>query len=312
MAGGEEDECDRPSVCQSPMTSCETLGMTGFVSELATFHQRLQAAGLGRFADSLVQLVRPSVRLVADPAVSAADPAASRLGGAPDLPASTAWPRNEDVPLSFIAQVNLVGISAYDAEGVLPSDGLLSFFYDAVTQGAWGFDPADHGSAAVIYSPSGVVTEPRVPPADLAEDGVFQTVGLRPQAELTFAPWESFDVASLSMSRDEVFAYADLFDSEDATIHRLLGHPDPVQGDMQVECQLVTNGLHCGDSTGYQDPRAKELRAGAAEWRLLLQIDSQDEAGMMWGDVGRIYYWIRHSDLLRRDWDLSWLVLQCG
>ena len=64
------------------------------------------------------------------------------------------------------------------------------------------------------------------------------------------------------MSRDEVFAYADLFDREDATIHRLLGHPDPVQGDMQVECQLVTNGLHCGDSTGYQDPRAKELRAG--------------------------------------------------
>ena len=33
---------------------------------------------------------------------------------------------------------------------------------------------------------------------------------------------------------------------------------------------------------------------------------------MMWGDVGRIYYWIKHSDLLRRDWDLSWLVLQCG
>jgi hypothetical protein len=98
----------------------------------------------------------------------------------------------------------------------------------------------------------------------------------------------------------------------DATIHRLLGHPDPVQGDMKFECQLVTNGLYCGDSSGYQDARAKELRGGAAEWRLLLQVDSQDEAGMMWGDVGRIYYWIKHSDLLRRDWDLSWLVLQCG
>src|SRR5919112_727583 len=132
--------------------------MTGFGSELAAFHQRLQAAGLGRFADSLVQMARPSVRLVADPALPTAEPAASRLGGAPDLPASIAWPRNEDVPLSFIAQVNLVDMSAYEAEGVLPSDGLLSFFYDAVTEGAWGFDPADHGSAAVIYSPAGVVT----------------------------------------------------------------------------------------------------------------------------------------------------------
>ena len=81
---------------------------------------------------------------------------------------------------------------------------------------------------------------------------------------------------------------------------------------MQVECQLVTNGLYCGDSTGYQDPRAKDLRDGAAEWRLLMQIDSQDEADMMWGDMGRLYYWIKHSDLLAHDWELSWLILQCG
>jgi uncharacterized protein YwqG len=33
---------------------------------------------------------------------------------------------------------------------------------------------------------------------------------------------------------------------------------------------------------------------------------------MMWGDVGRIYYWIKHPDLIARDWELSWLILQCG
>jgi uncharacterized protein YwqG len=141
---------------------------------------------------------------------------------------------------------------------------------------------------------------------------VFQAVGLRPQRELTFAPWESFDVESLGMSREQRFAYADLFDNGETTVHRLLGHPDPVQGDMQLECQLVTNGLYCGDSTGYQDPRAKTLRGGASEWWLLLQIDSEDQASMMWGDVGRIYYWINQSDLLSRDWELSWLILQCS
>jgi len=147
--------------------------MTGFVSEVAVFRQRLKPAGLGEFADSLVQMARPSVRLVADAALPATEPAASRLGGAPDLPASTSWPRNEDGPLSFIAQVNLADVTAYESEGALPSDGLLSFFYDAVTQSAWGFDPADHGSAAVIYTPTPTVTDHRVPPADLAEDGVF-------------------------------------------------------------------------------------------------------------------------------------------
>ena len=286
--------------------------MTGFDGEVAAFRRRLEAAGLGRFADPLVQMARPSVRLVADSALPVEARTASRLGGAPDLPPAIAWPRNDDEPLSFIAQVNLADVASYESEGILPRDGLLSFFYDAVTQGAWGFDPADHGSAAVIYTPAHVATEHRERPADLADDGVFRALGLRPSAELTFAPWESFDVESLGMSRAERFAYADLFDSQDATIHRLLGHADPVQGDMQVECQLVTNGLYCGDSTGYQDPRASELRGGAAEWRVLLQIDSQDDAEMMWGDVGRIYYWIKHSDLLSRDWDLSWLVLQCG
>lgn len=285
--------------------------MSEHAGEISAFRDRLGAAGLGRFAEALVELARPSVRLVADSAAPVADKS-SRLGGTPDLPPSTAWPRNDDLPLSFIAQVNLAEVAGSLAEGVLPRDGLLSFFYDAVAQEAWGFSPADHGSAAVIYTPDSEVTERRESPGDLSNEGVFRPIGLRPRAELKFAPWESYDVERLGLSRDERFAYAELFHEQDELIHRLLGHPDPVQGDMQVECQLVTNGLYCGDSTGYQDPRAEGLRGGAAEWRLLLQVDSQDEAEMMWGDVGRLYYWIKHSDLLARDWELSWLILQCG
>ena len=32
---------------------------------------------------------------------------------------------------------------------------------------------------------------------------------------------------------------------------------------------------------------------------------------MQWGDVGRIYYWIRDDALLNREFDNTWLVLQC-
>ena len=81
---------------------------------------------------------------------------------------------------------------------------------------------------------------------------------------------------------------------------------------MQLECRLVANGLYCGNASGYRDPRAALLRPGAADWRLLFQVDSQDEAGMMWGDLGRRYYWIRHEDLTARNWDRTWLILQCG
>jgi len=34
---------------------------------------------------------------------------------------------------------------------------------------------------------------------------------------------------------------------------------------------------------------------------LLLQIDSEDDAGMMWGDVGRLYWWMKKDELTRRD-----------
>jgi uncharacterized protein YwqG len=99
-------------------------------------------------------------------------------------------------------------------------------------------------------------------------------------------------------------------------VHRLLGHPDPVQGDMQRECQLASNGINCGGREHLSDPRTPSLHEGAGDWRLLLQIDSIDstesDTGMMWGDLGRLYYWIREEDLRVRAWDLAWLVLQCG
>lgn len=81
---------------------------------------------------------------------------------------------------------------------------------------------------------------------------------------------------------------------------------------MRLECQLVTHGLYCGDSSGYQDPRARELESGAVDWRLLFQLDSDpDGLGVDWGDVGRLYFWIREQDLATSRFDATWTVLQC-
>jgi uncharacterized protein YwqG len=96
--------------------------------------------------------------------------------------------------------------------------------------------------------------------------------------------------------------------------HHLMGHPQLVQGDMRAECQLAANGIYVGNPTGYESPRAKELaKTAAAEWQLLLQIDTdEDGPGWMWGDCGRIYYWIRKRDLAARAFEDGWLILQCG
>lgn len=79
---------------------------------------------------------------------------------------------------------------------------------------------------------------------------------------------------------------------------------------MLLECQLHSHALDWKDYAA-KKPQALELAARATDWRLLLQIDSDDAANMMWGDVGRIYFWIRREDLERRDFNHTWLVMQC-
>lgn len=81
---------------------------------------------------------------------------------------------------------------------------------------------------------------------------------------------------------------------------------------MQLECQLASNGLFVGNSSGYDDPRRPALEPGAKDWLLLLQIDSDEEnLSTMWGDAGRVYFWIRQQDLQKRDFSNVWLILQC-
>jgi len=37
-----------------------------------------------------------------------------------------------------------------------------------------------------------------------------------------------------------------------------------------------------------------------------------DDAGMMWGDCGRLYFWIRKADLAEGRFDKCWMILQCS
>lgn len=48
------------------------------------------------------------------------------------------------------------------------------------------------------------------------------------------------------------------------------------------------------------------------DWAMLLQLDTDDAAGWMWGDVGRLYYMSRKSDLTVGNFENAWMVLQCG
>ena len=127
---------------------------------------------------------------------------------------------------------------------------------------------------------------------------------------------EEFRIDDLHLTAEERDLYFSLLNevqvpSGPYVAHRLLGHPDQIQLDMQAEIDLASNGISLSEYKGNHDARAKAMRRGAKDWRLLFQVDTDDDAGMMWGDVGRVYFWIKSADLAERDFENVWPVLQC-
>ena len=63
----------------------------------------------------------------------------------------------------------------------------------------------------------------------------------------------------------------------------------------------------------FEDYEEEEgLDKNTGHWNLLLQVDSNEDIGMMWGDCGRLYLWITDEDLAAKNFENSWLILQCG
>ena len=238
-------------------------------------------------------------------------PTRSRLGGVLDLPPGTRWPTRKDRPLAFLAQILVE--ETPEARPLPP--GLLSFFYDAdAIRQPWGFDPADRDGHRILHAGPDVdlapANLPGVEPAAMYVPG-----GVTFARELTLPEHDT--PAGPSLPAELRDAYFDLLEAlaehraDRAPLHRLLGHPDQVQGDMQTECQLVSNGLYCGDASGYDDPRAHKLREGAGAWRLVLQLDSEFvPREVTWGDGGRLFFWLRADDLATARFDRSWAILQ--
>jgi uncharacterized protein YwqG len=270
------------------------------------------AAGIARLIKDIDRLARPSIRLNASPvAESTLHMGASKLGGTPDLPIGVSWPELKGMPQSFIAQLRLADVHPYDTEHKLPRSGMLWFFYDA-RQETYGADPADQGGWRVFYlNGDQPALQRTAAPPTLSKESRFQPCALSFASEITLSQQPKLEIPDFDWTADEQKKYEDLLamfpsPADHTTMHhRLLGNPDTIQDDMRLQCQLVSHGV-----TDTNDPRAAELSKGALEWQLLLQVDSDEQAGMEWGNSGMLYYWIQVADLQAQHFDTTWLVMQ--
>jgi uncharacterized protein YwqG len=270
-------------------------------------HRQLEQIGLRRMASAIQARSQQSIRLNAG---KRSAQAVTRLGGRPNLLQDIPWPLRENgQPLSFIAQLDLSTLPQVRTLP-LPKKGSLFFFYDADEQ-PWGFDPKDRGCSQVIYSPSSLTANGlRASHRDLDEEVRFKGFALTATLETTLPGINSGLLREFGATQEEFTAYLGLVDPP-APLHRMGGHANEVQGPLGLKAQLVSNGIYCGDLKGYAEGRKRGLDSGSADWRLLLQVDSEERAGMMWGDMGRLYFMIHKDDLRYRRFDKVWLILQC-
>ena len=228
------------------------------------------------------------------------------------MPPEVEWPSWKGKPQLFLAQLDLAATHRA-MPSFLPESGQLFVFYDQ-EQSVWGFDPEDAGAWKVVFIPAEPASlKERPAPEGLPPDLVFRTKFISPQRIETLPDSQMLPDRDFDWKRDGD-GYQELVDEAygGQTKHQMFGYARPIQNaDMEMECQLVSNGINLGRGNGSDDPRYEKLKDGAGEWRLLLQLDTDDDTGWMWGDVGTIYFWIRESDARRGDFSKVWLVFQC-
>lgn len=278
----------------------------------AAVQTNLINAGLPQLAVHIDQLVRNSIRLLTKPADEASMPiGASKLGGLPDLPSHFSWPQWQGVPQSFIAQIRLEELQAYDTQKLLPPRGLLWFFY-AAQQDVYGDESANRGAWQVFWTESGLEQLQRLTaPTQLPQAARFKPCSLSYASELTLAVQPELEIPGLQWDNDQQKQYDTVFAAfhkdDDFSIphHRMFGFADVLQDDMREQSQLYSRGI-----TDWDSPEAKKLAQSANNWQLLLQVDTDEAIGMRWASSGRLYYWVKDADLQAGQMSDTWLVLQ--
>jgi len=272
----------------------------------AALQKHLEEIGLGQYIDKLVPLLKPSIGIVTHPVDEMTIPTgASKFGGSPDLPPSQEWPELYGYPLDFIAQIDLADVTTYNIEHHLPSSGILFFFHNEsrlmANKNLW----AKSKGTVLYYAGELAGLERRNAPqhqfytactlsfvqdatlpvySDLIDDRIIEDMP-KPQQDAYIAFHKNISMVSYKSSK----------------ANRMLGYPDHVQGSPLAEAK---------DIAAHETHYFKALSEINREWLLLLQIDSDENANMFFGDYGTLYFCILEEDLQLHRFDRTIVVSQ--
>ena len=246
----------------------------------------------------------------------------SRFGGLPDVPAGFEWPtytsqnsydKGQTYALDFMLQVNCADLAKYDTDHLLPDHGLLLFFYSMASEVS-GDNPTKKDAARVYWfedlSALAPIDEAAVPkdyqPYPITRISVSQEMSLPTVADyfdIDQTTYEEYEAAEAELDIDE----------ERVNSSRMLGWPVPVQGSMNVFCELLEQGYDLLDYNNIpKDVKEQAKKTAFDNWVLLLQLNTLEDGDLiMFGDWGCLYFFIPREDLLARRFDRVWMQMQC-
>jgi hypothetical protein len=233
--------------------------------EQAAHMTKLLAQGkkLGLAAKDVERWARPCIELFTKAASKAASKVgASRLGGAPDMPADTKWPQGAGGPMTFVAQLDCADLAPFDSAKLLPDEGMLAFF-------AGGYD-----EGAVLHFAGGQKLAPRA----LPKGAKFSAEKAVVAPACAVALRGAVSVPGYEQVEDvDTDAWHELWESsirekDGVAPHRVLGHTlndveSPPEGDVA-----------------------------------LFAVRSDENANMEWGDAGTLYFMLDEESLRARKW----------
>lgn len=241
----------------------------------------------------------------------------SHFGGKPDVPADFKWPVYKNMPLIFLAQLSCRELAPLDINHELPETGLLSFFY-ALDSQCYGYESGDvAGFRAYWFDDSKPVFTTEFP-IGIPEKNMLPRLGIQYVREATYPHCEDFIVLTARQIDDyNKFEEAEkeLSIERNDRMHRTLGWADLIQNNATWHCEILSQGYSLG-ADYMKIPEA--LRNGSKlpyihRWKLLFQLGTVREGDftLMFGDAGKLYFYIPEEDLKARRFDRVVGEMQC-
>lgn len=232
----------------------------------------------------------------------------SRFRGSALIAPGTKWPEGPNGPLTFLLALDFAEVDALIARSEdLPTSGILNVFYD--TTGAdWSSSTAGPQHWRLLYEPGDVVECP--PPVASAHAVPFrmkpcvegppdghprhQLAGNPRWIQVDHRPWLHFVSGQYRTDRLAIAALDRAGVPHDALATS--DRKDLLSAARALDAAAVDRAT---------------FSPGVADWKLLLQIDSDESLSFCWGDVGTLYVLIRTGSLRARRFDEAWLCMQC-